>query len=188
MYEKKDPPVEYVKNGLKKSGREMIILPNDYCVNRPMKTLPLYDGQIFDLGDRSIEIIGIPGHTAGTVVLLDRSNSILFSGDACNINTLLCLPPSTSLEEYRESLIRFKQFQPYFTGMWGGHGLQAYPKTLIDEAIELCDEIFAGTDDAVESDFNGRSCFYGKKKDAAFHRLDGKTANIAYTKDKLYKN
>jgi hypothetical protein len=66
--------------------------------------------------------------------------------------------------------------------MWGGHVLRAVPNVIIDEAIMLCDEILAGTDDAVESEVLGRPCFYGKKKDANYNRLDGKIANIAYTK------
>jgi hypothetical protein len=72
--------------------------------------------------------------------------------------------------------------------MWGGHGLRGVPKIIIDEAIELCGEILAGTDDAVESEHLGRPCFYGKQKDADFKRFDGKLANIAYAKDKIHKS
>jgi hypothetical protein len=71
--------------------------------------------------------------------------------------------------------------------MWGGHGLWAVPKLVIDEAIALCDEILAGTDDAVEGEHLGRLCFYGKKRDTNFKRLDGKIANIAYSRDKIRK-
>jgi glyoxylase-like metal-dependent hydrolase (beta-lactamase superfamily II) len=88
-----------------------------------MKTFPVYNGFVFDLGKWIIEVITVPGHTAGTIVLLDRNNSIVFSGDACNANTLLFLPHATSIEAYRESLLRFKQFQPCFVEMWGGRGL-----------------------------------------------------------------
>jgi glyoxylase-like metal-dependent hydrolase (beta-lactamase superfamily II) len=187
MYEKEDLRAEYVENGIKKSGKHLILLESDFTVAKPMKTIPVYGGSVFDLGERTIEVIAVPGHTAGTIVLLDRTNGVVFSGDACNANTLLFLPHATSIEEYRESLVHFKQFQPYFTVMWGGHGLWAAPKSMIDEAIELCDEILAGTDDAVESEHLGRPCIYGKKRDANGKRLDGKTANIAYHRDKIRK-
>jgi hypothetical protein len=62
-----------------------------------------------------------------------------------------------------------------------------FPKVIIDEAIALCDESLVGTDDAVESEYLGRSCFYGKKKDANFKQLDGKIATIAYRRDKIHK-
>jgi glyoxylase-like metal-dependent hydrolase (beta-lactamase superfamily II) len=188
MYEKEELRAGYVKNGIKKSGKHLVLLENDFTAAKPMKTFPVYDGFVFDLGERTIEVITVPGHTAGTIVLLDRHNGLVFSGDACNVNTLLFLPHSTSIDIYRESLVHFKQFQPYFEVMWGGHGLWAVPKVIIDEAIELCDEILAGTDDAVEGSHLGRPCFYGKKKDENFKRLDGKIANIAYSKDKIRKN
>ena len=39
------------------------------------------DGQVFDLGGVELEAIHFPGHTAGEIVLLDRKDRILFSGD-----------------------------------------------------------------------------------------------------------
>jgi glyoxylase-like metal-dependent hydrolase (beta-lactamase superfamily II) len=177
----------FVTNMMKTTGRAVPLTENDFTASRPVKTLPVTGGHVFDLGGRKIEVIAVPGHTRGTIVLLDRDRRILFSGDACNVNTLLFLPHSTSIEEYRESLFHFKTFQPYFDGMWGGHGLWEVPKVIIDEAIDLCDEILAGTDDAQPSEFLGRPCFYGKKKDQFFKRLDGKLANIAYSKNKIRK-
>ncbi|MDR2302974.1 MAG: MBL fold metallo-hydrolase [Treponema sp.] len=177
----------FVAGMMKAAGRNLPLSEGDFTAARPIKTLPVADGCFFDLGDRRIEVIAVPGHTRGTIVLLDRGAGLLFSGDACNVNTLLFLPHSTSIEEYRESLFHFKEFQPCFDLMWGGHGPQGVPKIIIDEAIGLCDEILAGTDDAQPEEFLGRPCFYGKKKDQSFRRLDGKLANIAYDRDKLRK-
>jgi glyoxylase-like metal-dependent hydrolase (beta-lactamase superfamily II) len=188
IYETEERRVGYVEKGIKISGKNIVLLESDFTVAKPMKTFPVYNGFVFDLGDRNIEVITVPGHTKGTIVLLDRGNGIVFSGDACNINTLMFLPHSISIEEYRESLLHFRKYQPYFDVMWGGHALWAVPKVIIDEAIELCREILAGTDDAVKSEYLGRSCFYGKKKDGNFKRPDGKIANIAYIKNKIFKD
>jgi glyoxylase-like metal-dependent hydrolase (beta-lactamase superfamily II) len=186
MYEKEELRIGYVQNAVKKSGRNIVILDSDFTSAKPMKTLPVYEGYTFDLGDRTIEVIEVPGHTTGTIVLLDRAEKMVFSGDACNCNTLLFLPNSTSIEKYRQSLLHFKDYQPYFSAMWGGHNLYPVPNTVIDEAVCLCDEILAGTDDAVESEHLGRSCFYARKKDKDYKRLDGKIANIAYRKDRIH--
>ena len=43
--------------------------------------LPLEPGQVFDLGDRRLEAIPLPGHTVGGMAFLDRENELLFSGD-----------------------------------------------------------------------------------------------------------
>jgi glyoxylase-like metal-dependent hydrolase (beta-lactamase superfamily II) len=45
----------------------------------------LADGDRLDLGDRTIEAIATPGHTAAHMAFLDHSNSSLFCGDALGV-------------------------------------------------------------------------------------------------------
>ena len=42
---------------------------------------PITELSAFDLGDRVLHVIETPGHTPGSICLLDRKNRILFSGD-----------------------------------------------------------------------------------------------------------
>jgi glyoxylase-like metal-dependent hydrolase (beta-lactamase superfamily II) len=160
---------------------------DDFTPARALKTFPVADGHVFELGKRRIEIIGVPGHTRGSIVFLDTEARLLFSGDAVNQNTLVFLPYATTIEEYREGLEHLKQFQGRFDALYGGHSPAAYSPDIVDEGIELCGEIIRGTDDAEPGGFMGFSCFYGKKKNERFERVDGKTANIAYRKDGIFK-
>ncbi len=43
--------------------------------------LPVYDGDVIDLGGRELEIVHIPGHTPGSISILDRKNGCLIGGD-----------------------------------------------------------------------------------------------------------
>lgn len=189
LYDHSDPEkrLNFAKAGAMFGPLPVEPVFSDVVPPRPVKTYPVYDGDIFDLGGVKLEAIGVPGHSFGTIVLLDRARRVVYSGDACNVNTLLFLEGSATIEEYKESLLHFKAFQPAFDVMYGGHGLTAVPNTIIDEAIQLCDEIMAGTDDAVEGSSVGRPCLYAKKKDDHFRRLDGGTANIAYSRDRIWK-
>lgn len=117
-----------------------------------VKTYPIEEGYAFDLGGVLIEAVSIPGHSYGTMVFLDREAQVLYSGDACNANTLLGLDGSTSVEEYLESLIRFKRYQDSFIRMYGGHGPFAVPAGIVDDAIRLCERILNGDDDAIPAD------------------------------------
>lgn len=189
LYEHSD---REMRLGFAKSGAMFGPLPveprlDDVTVPGPIKTLPLKDGDIFDLGGVQLETISVPGHTRGTVVFLDRARGVVYSGDACNRNTLLFTEFSTSIEEYKESLLHFQSFEDAFELLWGGHGGQAEKKSIIEDALQLCDEIMAGTDDAVESVSIGRPCWYAKAKNERFQRLDGGVANIAYAKDRIWK-
>ena len=47
----------------------------------------VHDGERIDLGDRSLEIYAVPGHTPGSIVIFDRKNGYLFSGDSFGSNS-----------------------------------------------------------------------------------------------------
>lgn len=52
---------------------------------------PLFDGDTVDLGDRALIAYATPGHTAGSIVILDPKNGALFTGDSFGNNSPL--PP-----------------------------------------------------------------------------------------------
>ena len=149
---------------------------------RPVKAFPIREGDVFDLGGVEIEVIEVPGHTEGTVVFLDRAARILFSGDACNLNTLLNLPGSTSVARYRESLLHFKAYQDAFDVMYGGHGPVAVPNSIIDDGIALCDRVLAGEDDAlpVPSMIPEHTGRLAARRGEDYHPLCGGLCNIVY--------
>ncbi|MGN0478999.1 MAG: MBL fold metallo-hydrolase, partial [Hominenteromicrobium sp.] len=62
-------------------------------------------GRVFPLGGRTLEVILMPGHTAGSLALLDRENEILFSGDSIGSGPFwLQLPHSLSMETFLRSV------------------------------------------------------------------------------------
>ncbi len=190
LYEHSDREMRYgyAAGGMRHAPEGFSLRLDDIVPPCAVKTYPLCEGRLFDLGGTVLETICVPGHTCGTVVFLDRATRALFSGDACNVSTLLYGKEATSIEEYRESLVHLKEFQPGFDVMYGGHGFGPEQNVLVDEAIELCDEIMAGTDDAVPAvGIQGQPCWYAKEKDERFCRLDGKRANIAYAKDRIWR-
>jgi glyoxylase-like metal-dependent hydrolase (beta-lactamase superfamily II) len=155
------------------------ISQQDFTPPSPLYTYPVYDGDVFDLGGITIEVIGVPGHTRGSIVLLDKATRILFSGDACNTNTLLYLKGSTSITEYNASLLRLKEFQGEFDKLWGGHNNDPLPPRVIGEALDQCDRIIAGTDDAEEGGFYHAAFYYAVDR----KNPRGILANIGYRKD-----
>ncbi|HVJ49524.1 MBL fold metallo-hydrolase [Desulfitobacterium sp.] len=47
----------------------------------PLELIPLLEGDKFELGDYSFEIIDIPGHTPGHIGLYERNHRLFFGGD-----------------------------------------------------------------------------------------------------------
>ena len=69
--------------------------------NRKMgKALPLRNGDVFDLGGRSIEVRAIPGHTAGSVMFLDHNRKLMFTGDDVNNSLWMHGSGSTTLVQW----------------------------------------------------------------------------------------
>lgn len=66
---------------------------------------PLSDGQIFDLGGRKEEIIFMPGHTVGSIVILDDQTGLLFSGDDISDSLWIFFDTSATLTQYASKLI-----------------------------------------------------------------------------------
>jgi hypothetical protein len=53
----------------------------------------------------------------------------------------------------------------------------------LEDNIELCDRILAGTDDAIPTEFIGMPALRAAAITPFFARLDGKYGNIVYTEE-----
>jgi glyoxylase-like metal-dependent hydrolase (beta-lactamase superfamily II) len=73
---------------------------------------PISEGDIIDLGETRLEVFHTPGHTDGSICLLDRKDKVLFSGDSLNGLIVLyahILGFSDSLEEKKAVLKRWHE-------------------------------------------------------------------------------
>ena len=93
--------------------------------------VPLQEGQVFDLGGISLEVISLPGHSIGSIGLLYRERKILYAGDAINSNVLLCFDYSAPLSVYRKTLEKATKLD--FEEMIISHWFYPIPK----ERLEL---------------------------------------------------
>lgn len=66
----------------------------------------LHEGDVIDLGGRKLEVLELPGHTPGSVVLMDRAAKICYSGDAIIEHLWMFLDESLPPEAYLAGLRR----------------------------------------------------------------------------------
>lgn len=64
------------------------------------------EGDVIDLGGKKLEVIEIPGHTPGSIMLLDRDEKLLFSGDSMIEHLWMFLEESLPPDTYLASLRR----------------------------------------------------------------------------------
>ena len=79
------------------------------------------NGYKFDLGGRTLEVIETPGHTPGSISLLEHGAKRLYSGDTvCDRGILLnldfCLPPQTFMHSIETLESRADEFDTICPG------------------------------------------------------------------------
>ncbi len=109
--------------------------------------LPLHDGMLFDLGGVTVEMLHVPGHTAGFMMALIREDRRILFGDGCGPGTLLIEDSSLNLSDYRKALERILPYEPEYDVILRNHGQGVSEKSLLQDVIRLCDVILRGEDD-----------------------------------------
>lgn len=102
----------------------------------------LCDGDTVDLGNRILDVIHIPGHTPGSILLLDRKTKILLSGDTGARRLLLGVTARVSIEDLCADLERLKNYD--FEVMYSAHDRCAIPKGHIDTMLDTIRKDLAG--------------------------------------------
>ena len=117
----------------------------DNHLGRPYRITDTVDeGDVIDLGNRTLEILRIPGHTDDAIALLDSDNGLLWTGDSFYMGPVWLFAPETDLAEYRRSLARIAALAPQLTALLPAHNTPlAAPEMLID-AQEKFDSVLAG--------------------------------------------
>jgi glyoxylase-like metal-dependent hydrolase (beta-lactamase superfamily II) len=83
----------------------------------------LWEGDVIDLGGRSFEVILLPGHTPGSIALLDRDSGVLISGDVFSTVPVYLFGKSRSLPAYIASLEKLEAvYGGAFSELWPSHG------------------------------------------------------------------
>lgn len=100
------------------------------------------EGDVFDLGGRTLRVVGLPGHTSGSIGFLCRELGILFSGDAVTLIECLCFPESSSVKTYKETLEKLRRLP--FERFWTGHHLHDFTKKDLDGFESAADFVLSG--------------------------------------------
>lgn len=139
-----------------KETREQIInrfkeiLASDFSIDdwvnaQITKPSPVSDGYIFDLGNRQLKVIECPGHTAGSICLLDSIDGILFSGDSLLAKPVLMnLETSMGLKTYLNSIKYVNTFADDFNMILSGHDDKPVDPIIIEELICGVSDIING--------------------------------------------
>ena len=167
---------EYLTN-MAKNDKSYTQKRIDSLINLPAPTfIPVKEGHVFDLGGRKLEVIEVPGHTHGSIVLLDKENKILFAGDNTNSIVWLWLKDCYPLEVYLKSLEKVEKLSNDYNIVMPGHNTPL-DKSFISDQVGCVKSILDGTCKPFHYD-------HPSNKSGALE-CDYKTAKVAYDANNL---
>lgn len=118
------------------------------------RRVPVKEGDVFDLGGVTLEVVETPGHTPGDICLLDRKHRVLFAGDMIGSNVhnvwlLDHLPwvkfSTVSVACYLRSLKKMEALGDAYDGFLGGHDDHVLGKEYLLELERMAQSILDGS-------------------------------------------
>ena len=100
------------------SPHELVNYSKKYNLNQ---IIPIYDGDIIDLGNRNIQIIELPGHTPGSIGLLDNYGNF-FSGDPIQDGHIFMFGQMRNMNAYIISLRKLLKYENQIKHIYPSHG------------------------------------------------------------------
>ena len=86
------------------------------------KIIPVKEGDVIDLGERELRVIALPGHTPGSIALLDANNRVLISGDPVQEHgRIFMFGDHRNMGDYIRSLEHLETFRDQFDEIWPSH-------------------------------------------------------------------
>ena len=104
------------------------------------------EGDSFDLGGCRLEVLALPGHTAGDIGLLCREEEWLLAGDAVQKRPIVLDDPESSALMYRDTLRRLLELSEELPGLmcYPAHGDYPVGKEDLQRILACTEEFLKG--------------------------------------------
>ena len=96
--------------------------PETYRISPAPLTTILVENDVIDIGDACYTVLHLPGHSPGSIGLLDQRSGTFFSGDSIYQGGLVDDLPGCNIEAYKMTMERLQRLE--VSVVHGGHGLQ----------------------------------------------------------------
>ena len=105
------------------------------------------DGDLIDLGGRTLEVLEIPAHAPSSIAFLDRKERILFTGDEVDKFVMLVWmqnEPQPYIEQHAKNMEKLLAHRDEFDFVCCGHELVMESATIIENYLENDRRILSG--------------------------------------------
>lgn len=124
--------------------------------NRSGEIVPVTDGDIIDLGGRKLEIVTLPGHTPGSIAVLDPVTRALISGDPIQDGNIFMFGVQREMHAYILSLEKLEEkYKGRFDTIYPSHGTFPVSPEIIPALRDGAKRVLAGEAECEELEMHG---------------------------------
>ncbi|MDO5444805.1 MAG: MBL fold metallo-hydrolase [Eubacteriales bacterium] len=105
---------------------------------------PIREGEIEDIGSFRFEVLLLPGHTPGSIALLERGKRFIISGDTVQTGPIYMFGNGRSMSAYNHSLRYLKQYESEADLFYSSHHKLTVPYSAVDQLIDLSLHVLSG--------------------------------------------
>lgn len=120
--------------------------PSELCAFNRKRTgmiRPVFEGDSIDLGGRVLNVVHVPGHTPGSITLMDRENRCILGGDPVQQDgEIFMFGPYRDMESYIFGLNHLLTFD--FDLVYPSHAVMPVGRDVISELITAAQKILNG--------------------------------------------
>lgn len=118
---------------------------------------PVWEGDIINLGGYSFEVILIPGHTPGSIALLEKEKRFLIGGDSIQIGSIFMFGNGRNFDAYRASMKKLESRLREFDTVYASHNVLSMDASTINLLYEAAGKVMENkVDGKPEERFNGK--------------------------------
>ena len=123
---------------------------------KPGTIIPVVEGDTIDLGGRELKIIELPGHTPGSIAVLDVKGRILISGDPIQEDgRIFMFGDHRNMDDYIRSLEQLAEQKNTFDEIWPSHANIPVSPEMIEKLHDGARDFLAGKVQGKPTDFHG---------------------------------
>lgn len=140
---------------------EIHIHPLDYVNCRLHDKYPdtalaeVNDGDVIELGGRPLEIVHIPGHTKGSIAVLDVNDRTVYSGDSVQNGHIYMFGMHRDTDSFEGSLERLIEMKDKYDRICASHGECVLPCGYAEKIKAAWSEVHLGNAEYEAIDLHG---------------------------------
>src|SRR6056297_404002 len=112
--------------------------------SNPVPMNALWEGEVVKIKDFRFEVISIPGHTPGSIALLDRDHRIMIGGDSLQPGPIYMFGPGRNIYAFRTSMIKMQALLKYVDWIYSSHHQLKVEATIVNQLLDGAEKMIAG--------------------------------------------